>query len=920
MNAIREFLRRLRMLFHRRQFQADLEEEIRLHLDLREEEQTEAGVAAAAARRAVYRRFGNPTAIKEKSYMTWGWAWLESLFQDARLAVRQLWKTPGFTITAILTLALGIGANAAIFTLVNAVLLENLPVADPKMLVRIGDHDDCCVNRGALEDGDYSIFSTDTYERFKKNNPEFEELAAMQSGFRFNPVIARRDGTDEAAHSVSAEFVSGNYFRTFGLSAATGRLLQDGDDVRGAPLTAVMSYSLWERDYGRDSSVVGSTFWINTKAVTIVGIAPQKFYGDRLWNEPPGLYMTIRSMPFIQDAEYVREADVTWLYLIGRVKPGTAVVPLQQKLSAQLKQIFSTSSVFFSAHDRPLLDRVKVRLTPGGAGIQIMQGSYKSNLHLLQWIAGLVLLIACANIANLLLVRGMGRNAEMSLRTALGAGRGRVVRQLLTESIVLAVTGGAAALAVSYGCTELLLKLAFPYSKDVPIHASPSPAVLGFAVGLSLLTGVLFGVAPAWLSSRVQPADALRSGSRTTTGGASLLQRTLVVLQAALSLVLLAGAGMFAKSLNKLEHFDMKLNSTNRYIVRFDPQAAGYATTQVGALYRTIQERFHQIPGMVKVGISSCTPMEEYNSDGDVQIQGQPFQYKRSSYIRANEEYFDAVGTRVVMGRGIRVQDTPSAVAIAVVNEAFVKTFFKPGEDPIGAHFGSPGPISPGDFMIAGVVEDTTYMDVRWKNHAMYIVPILQRTASDKRPIEKVGELYVGAIVLETTRPIGNMEAITRQTLSGINPNLSVVKFQTFDAQIADRFTHERMLSRLMTLFGALALLLASVGLYGVTAYTVARRTSEIGIRMALGADRSGVVAMILRSAMAQTMIGMAIGIPVAFYGVKLVQSQLYEVTTVSGGALGLAVGTLLVAACLAGLIPARRAASTDPAQALRAE
>jgi predicted permease len=680
-------------------------------------------------------------------------------------------------------------------------------------------------------------------------------------------------------------------------------------------MTAVMSYALWKRDYACDSSVVGLTFWMNTRPVTIVGIAPEQFYGDRLQGTPPGVYLPIESLPELRGKDYVHEPEARWLYLIGRVKPGTALAPLQQKLSTQLKQIFTTNKYFLSAHDRPLLNRVRVPLTPGGAGIQNMQAAYGSNLHLLQWIAGLVLLIACANVANLLLVRGMGRKAEMSLRTALGAARARVIRQLLTESLVLAVIGGISALAVSYGGAELLLKLAFPSSNDVPIHATPSLIVQGFAIALSLVTGLLFGVAPAWLSAGTHPADALRTGSRTTTGGASLLQRTLVVMQTALSLVLLVGAGLFAQSLSKLEHFDMKLDATNRYIIHFDSQSAGYSSAQLPALYRTIEDRFHQIPGMAEVGLSTYTPMESYNDNTSVQIQGHPNLYRSSSYVWANSEYFSSVGTHVVMGRGFGPQDSSTAPAAAVVNQAFVKTYFKPGENPIGAHLGSPD--SPGDFTIVGVVEDTTYGSVRWKDHSMFFLRLLQQPAGDKKPDDYV---FARAIVLETAQPMDNMEALARQTLSNINPNLSVLKFQTFSSQIGEQFTDARMLSRLMSLFGGLALLLAAVGLYGVTAYGVARRTSEIGIRMALGAERSSVVAMVLRSALSQTLLGLAIGIPVAFYGVTLVKSQLYELTTVSSGALAMAVGILLAAACAAGLIPARRAASVDPARALRAE
>jgi macrolide transport system ATP-binding/permease protein len=323
---------------------------------------------------------------------------------------------------------------------------------------------------------------------------------------------------------------------------------------------------------------------------------------------------------------------------------------------------------------------------------------------------------------------------------------------------------------VSYGVAELLLKLAFPSSTDVPIHASPSLTVLGFAISLSLVTGVLFGVAPAWLSARAQPADVLRGGSRTTAGGASVLQRALVVMQAALSLVLLVGAGLFAQSLSKLEHFDMKLDATNRYIIHFDPQTAGYSSAQLAALYQTMEDRFHQIPGMVKVGLSTYTPMEFYGDNTSVQIQGQPNLYKSSSYVWANSEYFDSVGTHVVMGRGFGPQDSLTAPAAAVVNQAFVKTFFKPGENPIGAHLGRPD--TPGDFTIVGVVEDTTYGSVGWKEHSMFFLRLLQQPASDKKPADYV---FARALVLETARPMDNMEALSRQTLSSINPNLSVV-------------------------------------------------------------------------------------------------------------------------------------------------
>jgi predicted permease len=507
----------------------------------------------------------------------------------------------------------------------------------------------------------------------------------------------------------------------------------------------------------------------------------------------------------------------------------------------------------------------------------------------------------------------------MSVRTALGAMRVRIVRQLLTESILLSVLGGVAGLAVAYGGTRMLLMLVFPGSEAVPIDASPSLPVVGFAFGLSLLTGVLFGLAPAWIAARTQPVDALRSSTRTTSSGASLLQRGLVVAQAALSLVLLVGAGLFAQSLNKLQSTDLKVESKNRYIVHVNPQTAGYSQTQLEALYRTMEQRFQALPGMVKVGIATYTPMEDNNDGWGIQVQGQPDIGKSASVIRANPSYFDSVGTHVVMGRGISVQDTPTARTVAVVNQDFVKTFIKDG-NPLGQHFGAAGPTSLGDFEIVGVVENSVYTSVRWADHAMAFIPLMQRPASVKYPIEQDEILYSGSIVLQTDRPVNDMENIARRTLADINPNLTVAKFQTFDDQIADRFNDERMISRLTMLFGGLALLLATIGLYGVTAYTVARRTPEIGIRMALGAERTSVIVMVMRGAILQIALGLAIGIPIALLSVRFVKAQLYEITSANPTLMSATIAVLATAACIAGMIPARRAASTNPVKALRME
>src|SRR5215467_3765047 len=655
---------RLKPLFRRGQVARELDGEIQFHLEQQTAENIALGMSPGEARLKAIRSFGNLASVREQTRETRGWIRVEAILQDIRYALRQLRKTPGFTATALLTLALGIGANAAIFTLVDGLMLRKLPVADPQALVRLGDNSDCCVNSGGNSDGDTALFSTEVYDRLKKSVPEFAQIAGIQAGFAFNPVVVRRDGAADSARSVSGEFVSGSYFQTLGLRPAAGRLFAEADDVKGAPMVAVMSFDAWRRDYASDATVVGSTFWVNTKPVTIVGIAPEGFYGDRLSTTPPAFYLPVESHEAISNANYVHDPDVAWLYIVGRVKAGTPLPPLQDKVSALVREWLKETKIFDNDPDKTVREKTHVVLTPGGAGIQDMREQYESNLRLLMGAAGLVLLIACANIANLLLVRGMRRKMEMSVRTALGAARARIVRQLLTESVVLAGLGGIAGLALAYLGARLLLRLAFAGAASVPIEANPSFAVLGFACALSLLTGVLFGVAPAWIASQANPAEALRSGSRGATAGASLLQRSLVVLQAAMSVVLLVGAGLFAESLTRLRGTDLKLESSNRYIAHINPQGAGYSPAQVEPLYRMIEQRFHQVPGVKNVGISTYTPMEDNNWSNGIQIAGRAFTGKGASVIKVNPEYFDSVGTRVVMGRGIGVRDSASAPAV----------------------------------------------------------------------------------------------------------------------------------------------------------------------------------------------------------------------------------------------------------------
>jgi predicted permease len=844
--------------------------------------------------------------------------------QNVRLALRQFRKSPGFAATVILTIALGIGANTAIFTLVHAILLKSLPVANPASLYRIGDLDDCCVSGGYLYDnGDFDLFSYDLYRHYQESTPEFEQLAAFQSGHdKMNVRVG--SGTAKAE---STEYVSGNYFITFGLMPYAGRMLLPSDDQPGAPLVVVLSYQAWQNAHGADPSLVGSTVNVQNHPVTIVGIAPPGFFGDRINSDPPALWIPLNDETVLEgETSILKQPDTNWLYVLGRVKPGTSPGSLQGELSNRLRQWLGTQRTYTLNGADKEIPKQHVVLTPGGAGIQNMQMETGSGLHLLMTISGLVLLVACANIANLLLAKGATRRAETSIRMALGAARSRLIRQMLVESVLLGCGGGVVGVAMAYAGARMILALAFPDSPQLPIHASPSLVVLGFAFALSLLTGVVFGIVPAWITSHSDPAEALRGINRSTRDRASLPQKSLIVLQAALSLVLLVGAGLLTQSLRNLQHQDFGIATANRYVVHFDPAGAGYTVSTISALNDRLEREFSALPGVKSVGLALYSTLEGDNWGEGVSVEGRPEpgpgEHNVSSWDRVSPRFFETIGQAVVRGRGFTDQDTATSRLVSVVNKAFVKKFF-PNEDPIGHHFGTNGPGSSTNYEIVGVVADAKYNNPREPVHPMYCRPMTQMNTTLKDRSAITGEsrsLFPNSITILFAGDAAGLESVVRHTLANINPNLTVLDFKSLDYQVAGNFNQERLITRLTTLFGLLALVLASVGLYGITAYSVARRTSEIGLRMALGANRGDVVALVLRGASLQVGIGLVIGIPVALLGGHFMASQLYGVRTYDPLTLAGAVTVLSAFAGIAGFIPARRAASIEPMNALRTE
>jgi predicted permease len=850
---------------------------------------------------------------------------MHNLFGDIRYALRQFRLSPVFTITAVLTLALGIGGTTAIFSLIHAVMLRSLPVTDPENLYRIGEGFDCCVE--GSPQGKWGMYSFALYERLKSNAPELEQVAAFQAGgWKYG---VRRAAIDKIPKALRGEYVSGNYFSTLGIRSFAGRLISDTDDRAAATPVAVLSYRAWKGSYGGDPSVVGSSFIVQGFPFTIVGIAPPGFFGETLRGDPPDLWLPLQQEPLLGgQGSLLRLPGSAWLRMIGRLRPGATVAGMSPRLTGVLRQWLVNDSGYPAAwipEIKRLLPKQFITVVPAGGGVAEMKENYERSLQILFCICGVVLLIACANVANLLLARGMARRAQTALRVAIGASRARIVSQSLVESILLSLAGGLAGLLVADAAGRLIVTLAFHSAHFIPIDTAPSLPVLAFAFALSLLTGVVFGTAPAWFATRTDPVEALRGANRSTRDSSSFSRKALLVVQATLSVVLVAGAGMLARSLNNLEHQNLGFETARRITVELQPPARNYPANRLDAIYRNLDDRLNRLPGVERASLSLYNPFTD-NWGELIFISGRPAprfnENSGASWDRVTPGYFQAVGQPIVRGRAFTEADNATTAPIAVINQAFVRRFF-PNEDPIDKRFGFDLPAYANTFRIVGVVRDAKYSQPRKPAHPMLFVPLAQYVSTYKEVDMQQLELsshFIGSAMLVTRSDPGALEPVLRKTLAEVDPNLTIVSVRTMQAQVAMNFDQERAVASLAGLFGIVALLLAAVGLYGVTAYTVAQRTSEIGVRMALGAGKGSVVQLVLSGAFQKVALGLLLGIPLSIGAGRLIAAQLYGVTSWDPFALSVAMASLAACAFIAAMIPAARAAAIDPMKALRTE
>jgi len=838
---------------------------------------------------------------------------VESLWKDIIFGLRMLVRRPAFTAIAVLTLALGIGANTAIFTLFDSVLLESLPVREPSRLVLFSDQAGEGTSTGSLPNSTWKLFTTESYEFLKKQPLPFESLCAFRSGE--DPVTVHFSGETDSGplQRATVHLVAGNYFEVLGVSAAMGRSLRPDDDKPGANPAAVVSNGYWKQRLHSDTNAVGKVAILSGVAFTIVGVAPQEFFGERV-RRPADYWVPLIFQPQImQRAVYSEKTDTYWLGLLGRLRPGATREQAQEATTIALQQLLSSKAGSqLTPESKASLAKNRVQLFDGGGGISGLRFVYSAPLHILLIVVALVLLIACANVGNLLLARAVARKTEVTVRLALGASRGRLIRQLLTESVMLAAFGAAFGVLLAHWAVQTLVKFLAGTS---PLRTSLNVPILAFTIGITLVAGIIFGLAPALQAGRTDLVTALKMGnSRVAAGRKFGTTQGLVVGQIAMSLVLLVGATLFARSLLNLEHQPLGFNQENVVIARINPRLAGYKPADVGVLYRKLYDRLHALPGVQAATIASYSPLGGSNSSSSLTVQG--YEQKQNENTEAQmifvaPDYPQTLGMTLLLGREIGLQDTLAAGKVAMVNEAFVRHYF-PHENPIGHRFTFGDEDSAAEIEIVGVLKDAQFESASAKKVQE---TVFRSLLQDQSQFALSTELEVRT----SGDPAAAVSAI-RASVGQVDSKLPISGVQSLHDQVENTFKQQKLAARLVSFFGGLALLLACVGLYGVVAQGVARRTNEIGIRMALGAQSSNILWMVLRDTLTLLLIGLAIGIPAAFGASHFISSQLYGLRATDVLSFSLGIVVLAAVSILAGYLPARRASKVDPIVALHYE
>ena len=902
---MREMLTRLRLrwrtLWKRRQLERDLEDELAFHLAMR----------AEGARRA----FGNVALVKEDLRDQWTFRAIENFWRDLRYAARMLRRSPAFTLVAILSLAIGIGGNTAIFSVVDAILLKSLPVKAPEQLRVVlwtGE-------KGAPLNSAYSYGTTSrsgvhvrssfpypTYLQFVASVPQFSDLM----GFVTNRVTVIAGG---ASHYAEEQLVTGNLFTGLGVTALVGRALTSDDDRASTAPVAVASYRYWERHLGLDPGIVGHSIFINGHPVTLIGVTPKAFLGI-VPGSAPDLFVPMSLSGTVGSKWFdLRDADLAWVQIMGRLAPGVTEQSTMAALASVMRWPSATDEkkrITEGEPWRPVLEQ-------GAGGLQLLRDDTLSTLFVLSSVVGLVLLIACANLANLLLARGVARRREIAVRLSIGAGRWRLVRQLLTESLLLAGVGAGIGLVFAAPLTKLILSMAGRHGGAVTLDAHLDGRTLLFTVAVALVTALLFGLAPAFRATRVDLTPALKDGASGVQGSRPQLRvsRVLVAGQVALSTVLLAGAGLFVRTLINLSSIDPGFQTQRLLVFDVDGSQSGYRGDKLLGFYENVREKVAAIPGVRSATLSDTALIRGSMSNDYVTIPGRTSKggkQQMTYLLRAGSHFLRAMEIPVLMGRDLDNRDVSKAPRVGVINEKFARDYFGDG-NPVGRffYFGDGKNIRPQDRVeIVGVCKNAKYDRLRNETPPTVYVSYLQDPGFD------LGMTFE----LRTALPPMAIAGAVQKVVASIDRNVPVAEMRTQEEQIRQTLRTERMFAGVVSSFGAIAALLAGIGLYGVMVYAVTRRTNEIGIRLALGAARGDVQWMVLRESLWMVAAGLAVGIPAALALTKYVQASLYGIKPNDPASFVAAGALMVLLAGLAAWIPARRAALVDPMRALRCE
>ena len=909
----------VRALMGRSRVEGEMDEELSGFLHASTEAKRRAGMTPEQAARAARVEMGSANAVKHRIRSA-GWETaIENLWQDFRYSLRMLAKSPGFTLVAVASLALGIGANTAIFTLINAVLLRELPVRAPNELVSFGKALSGGV-LGGVDMGTADLYPYDFARQLEKQPGPFVGIFSYNSRMRKVGVQVGEHPTGQAAQLLT-HLVSGNYFGVLGVPMFMGRPIQPSDaETPGRNAVVVVSYHYWRETMDADPGAIGKVLTVNGVPCTVVGVAPPKFYGIVVGPEPPELWA-----PLTMQAELTREPTMLavdgpyWLHLGARSAAGSSIAQQQEWLNGQIRAyILAHEGGKVSPERRTEIERITEPLVPAGSGVSSLRLNFEKPLQILMGVVVLVLLVACANLANFLLAKAAAREREISTRLALGSSRTRIVRQILMEALLLSAAGGVCGLVLAFFALRALTQFVASGATYTSLDPTPDISVLAFTLGVSVLTGILFGLAPALRVARVDGGQALNASARTAAGsggrGARLLPRALVVAQVTASVILLAGAGLFLRSLTNLEQQDYGFNRSHMLLVTLGDKFGGLKPEQLAGFYQRALDRMNALPGVKAAAFSSAAPMSHSSWNSTLKVQGYvPGPKEDTSAIleRVSTGYFDATGIRIIQGRALGREDAPNATKAVVVNRAFAEHYF-PRNDAVGHLITLDDDTNAGPWQIVGVAANTRYSGPSEKPQAQVYFPVQQLVVGENS--------YAEWLQLSTTGDPAKMTSTVRAALAELDLNMPVLRIESI-GDLTDRFVaNEQLISRLSGIFSTLAVLLAGIGIYGVMSYGVVRRTNEIGIRIALGAQHGAVQWMVLRESLVLLGVGLALGLPLSVAGLRLLQSQLFELSasdplTLSGSVFIIAAVTLLAA-----WLPARRASRVDPMVALRCD